>query len=195
MKIALKVFLLGFFFAPLGDMVHVATHTTWYPSGYAYYFMGIPWWVFPFFGVSGLIVGFSGDFFDQKILKTKVIRPGEQDAKKAIIGIFSFLVAYLLSGVLKGHPIWFIHLVLGGVTFLYWFYLERTWQGILVSLGPAIGGTLVEIMLVKNGVFKYLPPDTHLFGVASWLPWAYMILGLSLGNLIRFLKRMDKIRR
>ena len=43
MKVALKVFLLGFFFAPLGDMVHVSTHTTWYPSGYAFYFMGIPY--------------------------------------------------------------------------------------------------------------------------------------------------------
>ena len=189
MKVATKVFLLGFFFAPLGDMVHVSTHTTWYPSGYAFYFMGIPWWVFPFFGISGLIVGYTNHFFDQKVLKTKKIRPGETDGRKAIIGSLSFLVAYLLSGVLKDYPIWFIHLVLGGITFLYWYFLERTWQGLLISLGPAIGGTLVEIALIRNGVFKYLPPDNHLFGAASWLPWLEVILALSLGNLIRFLKK------
>ena len=189
MKVATRVFLLGFIFAPLGDMVHVSTHTTWYTSGYAFYFMGIPWWVFPFFGVSGLIVGYSGYFFDQKIFKTKKLRPGEVDAQKAVLGAFSFLIAYLLSGVLKDYPIWLIHLVLGGMTFLYWFYLERTWQGILLALGPAIGGTLVEITLVRNGVFKYLPPDDLLFGVASWLPWLYVILALSLGNLMRFLAK------
>jgi len=189
MKTALKVFLLGFFLAPLGDMVHVSTHTTWYPSGYAFYFMGIPWWVFPFFGVSGLILGFSNHFVDQNILKTKAIRPGEIDGRKAVLGAFSFLAAYLLSGVLKDYPAWFIHLTLGGFAFIYWFYLERTWQGALISIGAAIGGTLVEITLISNGVFKYLPPDNHLFGAATWLPWLYVILALSLGNLIRFLLR------
>lgn len=187
MKVALRIFLLGFFFAPLGDMVHVATHTTWYPSGYAYYFMGIPWWVFPFFGFSGLVLGFANHYVDRNIFKTKAIRPGETNAQMAVLGAFSFLAAYLLSGVLKEYPSWFIHLALGGATFIYWFYLERTWQGILLSLGPAIGGTLVEITLIRNGVFKYLPPDDLLFGAASWLPWLYVILALSLGNLMRYL--------
>jgi len=69
-----------------------------------------------------------------------------------------------------------------------WFALDRTWQGFLEGMLTAIAGTFVEIVLVRNGVFSYLPPNDSILGVASWLPWLYFCASVALGNIARALE-------
>jgi hypothetical protein len=184
----LKIFLLGFFLAPIGDMVHVATKTTSYPDTYGWYLFGIPWWVFPFFGIAGPIVAFSNDFSDKKFFGRKK-RLGETTQIFAYLGLSFFLLAYILTGLLNFNP-FLVHLVLGTLAVLFWFFLDKTLAGIIIGISTAIGGTSVEIFLVHNKVFTYLPPNTDLFGVATWLPWLYFILSIGLGNFLRYQERV-----
>lgn len=184
MKTAIIIFLLGFFLAPIGDMVHVATGTTSYPTTYAWYLLGIPWWVFPFFGFSGVWLAFGNHFTETKFFKRK-IKLGETSAIYAYFGVVLFLVCYILSGLLQGSPL-LANLVLGSLGIIFWYSLDRTFSGLLIGLITALIGTSVEIFLVHNQVFSYLPPNTSLFGVATWLPWLYFTLAIGLGNFLNY---------
>jgi hypothetical protein len=187
MKTAFKIFLLGFFLAPIGDMVHVATGTTSYPTTYAWYLLGIPWWVFPFFGISGVTLAFSNDFTETRFFKKKK-RLGETSAVYAYFGVTLFLICYILSGLLNGNPL-LANLVLGLLGIIFWYSLDRTFSGFLIGIYTGLIGTSVEIFLVHNQVFSYLAPNTTLFGVATWLPWLYFTLAIGLGNFLRYQER------
>lgn len=187
MKTGFLIFLLGFFLAPIGDMMHVATGTTSYPNTYGLYLFGIPWWVFPFFGISGVLLAFGNDLMDTKLFGRK-IRKGETTAFYAYFGVTLFLISYILSGLLKDNLI-LAHLILGTLGITFWYFLDRTLPGILIGLYTMVIGTSVEIFLVHNKVFSYMPPDTFLFGVASWLPWLYFTLAIGLGNFLRYQER------
>ncbi len=184
----LKIFLLGFFLAPLGDMMHVATKTTSYPEGYGIYLLGIPWWVFPFFGFSGAIIAFCNDLIDSKFFGREK-RLGETTPFLAYFGASLFIISYLLTGLLSFNPP-IVHLVVGTMAVLFWFFLDKTFAGFLLGIGTSIVGTSVEIFLVHNQIFSYLPPNNTLFGVASWLPWLYFILSIGLGNFFRYQERV-----
>ena len=187
MRTGLIIFLLGFFLAPIGDMVHVSTKTTSYPDSYSWYLFGIPWWVFPFFGISGVVLAFTNDFIDSKFFVRKK-REGETKGIFAYLSLGLFLLSYFFSGILNSNPL-LVHLVLGCFGITYWYLLDKTIPGILIGLGTAISGTGVEIFLVHNKVFSYLPPNDSLFGLASWLPWLYFSLAMALGNFFRYQER------
>lgn len=167
--------------------MHVATGTTSYPDTYAWYLLGIPWWVFPFFGVSGVALAIGNDLMDTKIFG-RPARKGETKKSYAYFGVTLFLVCYILSGLLKDYPL-LAHLVLGSLGISFWYFLDKTLSGILIGIYTMVIGTSVEIFLVHNKVFAYLPPDTSLFGVASWLPWLYFTLAIGLGNFLRYQER------
>ncbi len=183
-KTALTLFILGGLLGPLGDMYHVHSMTTGYPDNYAYYILGIPWWVFPFFGVSGLAIGISYHFMDFKGEKFQ-----SRGFTHAFLGPIIFLLSYLLSGYLTVVKTSLIlnHILLGSIFAIIWFVYGRSWRSLFLSLWFSFLGILVETTLIRMGVFWYTANDNLLFGVASWLPWLYLILAVSIGNFTHFL--------
>lgn len=183
-KASAIIFLLGGILGPLGDIYHVFSMTTGYPDHYAYYVQGIPWWVFPFFGASGLAIGMSYHFMNFQ---------GDKFQSKGFIHAFTgpviFLLSYFLSGyftVIKS-PTFLNHIILGAIFAIIWWLYGKTWRSLLLSVWFSFLGIIVEVTLVKMGVFWYTSHDNQLFGVASWLPWLYLILAITIGNFTHFL--------
>lgn len=188
-KVAFLVFISSFFIGPIGDMVHVATKTTGYPDHYAFYVLGIPWWVFPFFGFSGAAIGFNYHLLDTKFFKSKKERIGEKNFWIGFLSVLFFVFTYCLSGYLTTiHTSPLVNnLILGGLTFLLWLVIDKTWQSLVIATWITFLGILVETTLVRLNVFWYEPTDNLLFGVASWLPWLYMTLTIGVGNFMNFI--------
>lgn len=186
------IFLLGFLFGPIGDIIHVVTKTTGYPDYYSSYILFIPWWVYPFFGFSGLVISSSFYLLDKKLFQTKNTRPSMSKPFLAMNGPIIFLISYIASGVMTQLqiPSLIINFLFFLITLSLWMLLDRTKRTLLMAFVFSAIGILVETTLIKNGVFWYNPPDKALFGVPTWLPWIYMILVISLGNFTLFV--MDK---
>jgi hypothetical protein len=184
-KIA-ALFFLGFFLGPVGDFFHVYTGTTGYPPDkYGLYFFGIPFWVPILFGVASTAIGISLPRMDLW-LQAPTSRPGAGSLAPALLGVFGFLGLYILSGFLpKGGHLSDVTLITAAACF--WFFLDRTWQGIILGLLTALVGSAVEIGLVQLGAFYYGNEDSSLWGVASWLPWLYFTASIGLGNFGRYL--------
>src|SRR5581483_2822790 len=64
-----------------------------------------------------------------------------------------------------------------------WWMLDRSWQGVAMSVVAAIGGCVVEHVLVRNGAFEHLQPD--FLGIPIWLPGIYLVSGTVLGQFSR----------
>lgn len=189
-KKILILFFVGFFLGPIGDYSHVITDTTAYPQGvFDLYLLGIPIWVPFLFGSASLAVGISHPQMD-KLLGPRKERPGAKNWGLAIGGLWLFLGIYILSGYLPWSGGIGNDLVLGGIAYLIWIGLDRSWQGIFLGLLTALGGTFVEIILVKLEVFSYLAPKDTLLGVASWLPWLYFSASVTIGNFGRKLNHV-----
>ena len=53
----------------------------------------------------------------------------------------------------------------------------------------ALGGPLVEALLVGAGVFRYADDSSALFGVAPWLPALYFVFGVGVAVLAEIAAR------
>ncbi len=188
LKTSLILFFLGGTLGPIGDMFHVASKTTGYPDHYAFYLLGIPWWVFPFFGVSGLAIGLS------YVFSNNAEKPRSESFLHAFYGPVVFLFSYLLSGFLTfaKTPLFLHHLLLGSIFIMMWWIYGRSLRTFLLSIWFAFIGIVVESTLVHYGVFWYTEHDNALFGVASWLPWLYLTLSVTIGNFTHFLMKFHQ---
>ncbi len=70
----------------------------------------------------------------------------------------------------------------------FWYWLDRTTEGIVVALFTGGMGVGIELALIHlSKTYGYTHGD--LFGVPSWLPGLYFIAAGSIGNFGRFLKQ------
>lgn len=90
--------------------------------------------------------------------------------------------------VCTGDPNNFFFIVLLSAGGAFWYWLDRTTEGIVVAFFTGGMGVGIELALIHlSKTYGYTHGD--LFGVPSWLPGLYFIAAGSIGNFGRFLKQ------
>ena len=65
-----------------------------------------------------------------------------------------------------------------------WAYFDKTYQGLAIAGAAAVGGPIIEIVLINVfHLYTYTNPD--ILGIPSWIPWVYACGGPAVGNLSR----------
>lgn len=176
MKIYLKVgvylFFIGGLLVPIGDMIHLYTKTTFYPSDTTTY-LGLPLWAYLQFAFATVLMGLPRLKFNQ-ILGAPLFSPWSKEFKTVVFSAFYFLAHYALSGLIPESIGVTKLLVMYGLGFFFWYLADKSWQGLFIALVIAALGTNQEITLVRFGMFGYLPPHDQFHGVPYWLPALYI---------------------
>lgn len=169
---------LGLLGATLGvalDAWHVATGTTWYASPWRF---GIAAWTVPLFTAAGVSVGTFPVVVERAL--GRVVPPPTPGRALAALGLF--VGAYLASGVFRGAVCALVLAALVVATYLASGRPPMAHAAAHAAFA-ALGGALVEILLVHGGAFSYA--DARLLGVAPWLPLLYACASLALTPLAR----------
>jgi hypothetical protein len=91
----------------------------------------------------------------------------------------------LLLGAPAPWP-WLVRTAILIAIFLVGFWLcDRTLIGLFIAVMTAIGGPVVEIVLVRAGAFVH--HEVHLLGIPAWLPFLYLTAAVGLSGLSRWL--------
>jgi hypothetical protein len=172
----LWLFLLGATLGTALDAIHVYSNTEHYPPPTI---LGLAWWVPLLFGAAAVAIGYSHPMVDPLLHHVRSRR-----LVSSIGELTWLLLAYLISAseiasIAKAGLILIIYL-----NFLV--VAGKSWQNVLLSLVTAITGTLVEMILVTVGAFKYTHPEI-LGLVPYWLPFLYICASLAVGDLGRSL--------
>ena len=102
---------------------------------------------------------------------------------KVVLGMGLFIGAYWLTVV--PWP-WLVRTAILIAIFLVGFWIcDRTWIGLGIAVMTAIGGPVVEIVLVRSGAFVH--HEVHLLGIPGWLPFLYLTAAVGLSGLSRWL--------
>ena len=72
---------------------------------------------------------------------------------------------------------------MGAIFVVSYAAFDRTLLGLMVCVGGAFGGPLVEWTLVSLGLFEHADPA--FLGVSGRLPFLYMVAGVGLQTLAR----------
>lgn len=177
---AFWLFLLGASLGTALDALEVYSGVERYPGPMLF---GVAWWVPLLFGAAAVAIGYSHPLVDPLISRTRPYR-----RLSSSIGELTWLVlAYLISASTLDSQA-----KVGLIAIIYlnfWLLAGRSWQNLLLSFVTAVTGTLVEMILVKGGVFSYTHPD--ILGVPYWLPGLYACASLAVGNLGRSLMSLQ----
>lgn len=174
---ALILALVGGLLGALLDYSHVASGTIVYTHPAM---AGVAWWVPLLYACSGLAIGLSHPTLDARLRRpAREITP-----ENVLVGVVGLAAVWISSGYLPWNdPV--RALVLGPLAMLVWLACDRTRAGLLLAIGTAIVGCLVEVALTALDAFHYAHPDAG--PIASWLPWIYVTASVAVGNLGRFL--------
>lgn len=71
-------------------------------------------------------------------------------------------------------------IILGMIAIATWYVFDKTIIGIILAVGTALFGCLVEISLIKSHLFYYYLPER--WGIPLWLPFIYMTASVAIGN-------------
>lgn len=175
--------LLGAVIGPLLDRAHAWTGAIVYDTAVTP--LGVPWWVTLVYVGAALGIGLSHPALDGALRRPQRLRLGAG----VLAGGFAALCAlWVASGLIPASNV-AIALVLaaasGGMIALF----DRTWQGVVLALGTAAGGAVVETTLVHLGLFHHRSPD--LLGLPLWLPCLYFAGSVAIGNLARYWETAD----
>ena len=177
----LSLFLLGAIVVSFFDGFHTHSGTTRYPH---------PWlwqmapWVPLLFGAS---VGIGGPVYAALYPRVGG-RRAPPPARDLVIAFVLFGALYFSTGFLPASSGAKLALLLVGAA-VFHLWLDRTVQGLALSLGTAIVGPCVEASLVHLGAFEYVHPEV--LGVTIWLPALYLCSGPVLGQLSRRVLQLD----
>lgn len=169
---------LGAVFGTLFDYAHVRTGAIAYPSPSP---IGVPFWVPFLYAGSALLIGFSHPTMDRWLGRPErfALTP-----LRIAAGFAGFLAVWFLSGALPfGSGA--VALILAPIALAIWFFLDRTWQGLVLAALTAIIGFAMEVGLSRAGLFRHTHPDV--LGIAVWLPCIYVAASVGVGNLGRAL--------
>jgi hypothetical protein len=134
---------------------------------------GLPWWVFPEFGVAVVLIALTHHLFQHK----SRVSPNIIHIPGSLVLFASF---YGLSAVLAAQPVLCLFILLIGFIGL-WYWTDRSRKGLMIAVGVAIAGTSFEALLTQTGHFFYWEP--HLWGVPFWLPLLYLSASTTIGTL------------
>ncbi|KAL7563165.1 hypothetical protein ACA910_014444 [Epithemia clementina (nom. ined.)] len=151
------------------------------------------WWVPPLFGVAGFLIGWLYILLDQ-VLETSNDQK-RPTAPKIFIGISFFTLQYWLSGVLFSSGLVDRSSILNIMSLWAaagFAFLDRTTAGLITSAATAIGGPLIEVVLISKlnvifggtGGYHYTDlGETGFFPL--WISPIYFLGGPAVGNLAR----------
>ena len=174
---ALILALLGASLGPALDYAHVVTGAIRYPAPTH----GLPWWVPLLYAGAALAIGLSHPAGDA-LLGRRPRLPLTRG--RVVAGFAGFCAVWLASGALPLSSAIVAGILAPGSLALWW-WLDRSWQGLLQAAATAAGGCAVEVVLSRAGLFSHTHPDV--LGVALWLPWIYVAASVGVGNVGRWL--------
>jgi len=189
------LFILGAILAPIGDIFHVFSHTTIYPSGSRHLFGLIPIWVPLQFGLATIIIG---------RLQTSLSYPRLKIFSfwECTLSALSLILCYSISGYLPFQP-WFslIAIFLACLINYYLlsdppnhrFELNRQLNNIILlqlACFIALAGSSIEVTLIHYGVFSYTPNFQQFFSVPYWLPLLYIHASITVGAFSHYLENV-----
>lgn len=176
----ISIFLGSAVLGSLGDSAHVHAQVDGYPSFHPLIpILNVPYWVPLEFGFAGFLIAWLQPKIDRMLGRP----PRETTKRKKWLAIGGFFVLYLASAFMPlatpGPKDAFM--AIGGLA--VWKLCDGKIGGIADAVLCAVVGCLVEIVLVKLGVFFYYPGFSQLAGVPSWLPWLYLAASVAGGSL------------
>jgi hypothetical protein len=150
------------------------------------------WWVPLLFGFAGWLIGWLYILYDA--IFTVPTSSSQPSVTKILLGISVFTFQYWLSGLLfaAGFDRSLIFNVMSGLAAAGFVALDRTESGLIVSASTAIGGPLIEAVLLSMakmgsmGEFGYHYTDLGETGFFPlWIAPVYFLGGPAVGNLAR----------
>ena len=94
-----------------------------------------------------------------------------------VTGAALVLALYALTAALRGEPTTVSVVLTGALALAIWSWWDPSRGALVVAIGAAIAGPLVEIWIVGAGAANYADDSDSLGGVAPWLPCLYFAAG------------------
>jgi hypothetical protein len=177
LRAVLILALLGASLGPVLDYAHVVTGAIRYPPPTRW----LPWWVPLLYMGAALAIGLSHPLGDAPFGR----RPRLPLTRgRVAAGFAGFCAVWLASGALPFSSA-IVCAVLAPASLALWWWLDRSWQGLLQAAATVACGCAVEIVLSRAGLFSHTHPDV--LGVALWLPCIYVAASVGVGNVGRWL--------
>jgi hypothetical protein len=175
---AATIAVLGFGISLAGDACHVASGTTHYEwDGVPAIWKSAIW--FPFLVAGGVVLAaWLGN-------RQGLPAARERTRDDVVPGAAAVLALYALTAVLRGEPATVSVILTGALALLIWWWWDPSPGALLIGLGAAVAGPLVEIGVVAAGAAGYADDSDGLAGVAPWLPCLYLAAGAVASGLWR----------
>jgi hypothetical protein len=165
----LALFAVGALGGLVGDQGHVASGTTVYlQHGVPFVWRSAIW--FP------MLVGTATAAAAELRLRLGRTRPG--DALEAAGAIAAVIGIYAVTALVRHQPLGPATALVAALAVLVAARLADGPPGLLCGAAAALGGTAVEVVMVKAGVFRYADAIDPLAGVPPWLPALYFAFGV-----------------
>lgn len=172
---------IGAALGPMLDYAHAANGAIRYGEPVRF----VPWWVPLLYAGAALSIGLSHPLAD--ILLRRAARVSLTPPRVAM-GFLGFLAVWFASGAIHLGSL-IVTMILAPASLAMWWMLDRTAIGLVLAAGTAAFGAMVEISLMRAGLFHHTSPD--MLGLAYWLPWIYVAGSVGIGNLGRWLCKAD----
>jgi hypothetical protein len=163
------LFTLGAAASLIGDHSHVATGTTEYLTDAVPFIWSSPIW-FP------LLVAVATVSLAELRLRLRAPRT-PVTARQDLAGIAAVIGIYIITALEHAAPAVPVAVLIYALAAITRCVLSDG-PGAVCGLLAAIGGPIVEAVLVEAGVFRYADDSDALFGVAPWLPALYFAFGV-----------------
>ena len=169
---------LGFAVGLAGDACHVASGTTQYEwDGVPTIWRSAIW--FPLMLTSAIVL--AAWLAHRLDLPTTRVRTRAD----VVAGAAAVLALYALTAALRGEPTTVSVTLTAALAVLIWQWWDPGPGALIVGLGAAVAGPLVEIGVVAAGAASYADDSDGLAGVAPWLPFLYFAAGAVASGLWR----------
>jgi hypothetical protein len=163
------LFVLGGAAALIGDHSHVATGTTEYSTDAVPFVWSSPIW-FP------VMVGAATVSLAELRLHLGAPRT-TVTARQGIAGVAAVVGTYVVTALVHSAPVVPATALIVALAVITWCALGDR-PSVVCGALAAVGGPVVEIVLVKVGVFRYAEVASGLAGVGPWLPALYFSFGV-----------------
>jgi hypothetical protein len=163
------LFLIGAFVAPIGDHGHITTGTTAYLSRAIPFVWDSPLW-FP------LMVGLSTAALADLRLRLGAPRAG-LTWRDGLVALAAMMTVYAITALFRHQPLVPATLLIVALAILVTGVLGDR-AGTICGVAAAVGGVVVEAVMIKAGLFQYAADIALLVGVAPWTPALYFCFGV-----------------
>jgi lysylphosphatidylglycerol synthetase-like protein (DUF2156 family) len=160
---------LGFGVALAGDATHVASGTTAYEGDPPELWRSAVW--FPFLvSAAVLVAAWSAE-------RAGLPAARERGRADVVTAAALVLALYALTSAIRGEPATVSVVLTGALAVAIWSWWDPSPGSLLVAVGAAVAGPLVEIAIVGVDLAHYADDADALGGVPPWLPCLYFAAG------------------